>query len=105
MSSEQCAVCDEQTAAPERWGRTVCEDCSSLSVLFAVSCGVCGWSTTTTGNERNRGGVKQMAQMYGNNHEKEESLNDESPDDHPTAVWEMDHPDREEHVPSEVEDA
>jgi hypothetical protein len=101
---EQCAVCGADTDNRKHWGRHVCSECIDRPVLFAVSCGVCGWSTTKEGIEYKRGQAKQAAQREGNSHQDVESFDDESPDDHPTAVWEMDHPDREQYIPSEEDD-
>jgi hypothetical protein len=103
--TEPCAICGDETYRPEYWGRTVCEDCFGRPVLFAASCTTCEWSTTAAAKAYNRGAARQAAQRAGNNHEKMKRLSDDGDIhyDHDTDVWEMDHPDREDYLPSEVD--
>lgn len=99
-----CAICGDETTAPERWNRTVCHECASRPVLFAAHCerADCRWTTTEEGREYKRGGVKQSIQRACNNHETTTRVirRDHG---HLAEWWEMDHPDREEYLPSEVD--
>jgi predicted ATP-dependent serine protease len=85
-----CAICGESTDPPEFWGRVTCHDCGSQPVAFEASCDTCGWSTTVKDSERARGRAKQAAQREANTHETTETLSDRGPDDHSTAVREID---------------
>lgn len=97
-----CAVCGDETDAPEYWNRHVCRDCRNLRVLFAARCERmdCFWSTTEAGFEASRGAVKQAIQREANFHETTERVIRKN-HGHSTEHWEMDHPDRERLLPSE----
>ena len=99
----QCAVCGEPTDNPEHWGRFLCSDCADLRVLFAAHCerGGCRWSITEEGREYKRGQAKQAIQRGCNQHEKTKRIINRD-HGHTAEWWEMDHPDRDRLLPSEV---
>ena len=101
----ECAVCGEPTDNPEHWGCHVCRECADRPVLFVARCESweCQWSATEEGREYKRGQAKQAIQREANTHEKRKRII-ERVHGHAVFWWEMDHPDRDRLLPSEVDE-